>query len=187
MSNYLKFFYCCLDTDSSIDSKIMSIVTRILGEEPSKEMEGKFTIYGATDNSNTIQYRVELTDKDIVMLHSQINKLGVDFNSIFKRDWRHFHVILYKKVVENNDVLLEVEDEATVYEKDDDSWDVYYVVGPLHKYWGTYGEHFIFNVQDSEISTLADIEERFKKWVDEQKEEIAKKQQIDFPRTVLIK
>ncbi|MEW6042196.1 MAG: hypothetical protein AB1633_11815 [Elusimicrobiota bacterium] len=152
-----------------------------MGEEPSEGVEGRFTIYGPIDNSNTIQYRIKLTDEDILMLHSQINKLGVDFNSIFKRDWRHFHIALYKEIINNDDEddSWKLEHEGTACEKEDDSWDVYYVVGHLHKYMGTHGEHFIFNVPNDEINSLEDIKERFKKWVDEQKEKIAKKQQIN--------
>ena len=56
MSKYLKFFECRLDTSNIIDSKIMRIITRILGEEPSEDINGRFEILGVLDNSNTHKY-----------------------------------------------------------------------------------------------------------------------------------
>lgn len=186
MSNYLKFFICRLDKNNLIDSKIMGIITRILGEEPSEGTEARYQILEALDNSNTVIYRIELTDEDISMLYIQINEIGVNFNEKFERDYRHFHINLYKEIIENDDVSLVVEDEGTAREKEDDSWDVYYDEGSLQKYLGTNREHLIFNVLNSEIKNLKDIEEMFKKWVDEQKEKITKKQLVNFPKTIYI-
>ncbi|MEW5953612.1 MAG: hypothetical protein AB1815_07710 [Bacillota bacterium] len=62
MSKYLKFFYCCLDTSNLIDSKIMGIITHILGKEPSEDRDDRFVKLEALDNSNMIPYRIKLTD-----------------------------------------------------------------------------------------------------------------------------
>lgn len=128
-----------------------------------------------------------MTDDDILVLRNQVNNLGVDFNSVFKRDWRHFHITLYKEIIENNEVSLVCEDEGTAREKEDDSWDVYYDYGSLQGYLGKNMQYVIFNLPNSEITGLEDIEGRFKKWVDEQKEKITKKYRINFPGTLLIK
>jgi len=186
MSKYLKFFLCRLDISNLIDSEIMRIITRMLGEEPSEEIDGRFGILGALDNSNTVVYRIELTDEDILMLYNQIDEIGVDFDEKFERDYRHFHITLYKEINKNNDVSLEDEDEGTAREKEDDSWDVYYDEGSLQKYLKTNQEYLIFNVPNNEIGSLEDIEKRFKKWVDEQKEMITKKYLINFPGTILL-
>lgn len=165
MYKHLKFFYYYFDKNNLIDLKIIKIIYNIVGV-PDNELinvEEEFSDKGIKI------YRLKLTGDDIMTLEKELRGIGVDFNSKFRRDWRHFHITFFKENI-NDDMSVEVEDEGTAYEKEDDSWDVYYVEGSLQNYLGATREYFIFNVSNNEIGSLGDIKERFKKWVDEQKE-----------------
>ncbi|GAB6180371.1 hypothetical protein JCM14036_16900 [Desulfotomaculum defluvii] len=182
MSNYLKYYNCYLKINDLIDSEIIEIITRILKEKPSEKVEGRFVKLETIENSCNVQYRIKLTDEEIEKL-----KKRVDFAKKFVREYRHFHITLYKEINKNGDLSIECEDEGTARERKDGSWDLYYDEGSLQNYLEINDEIIILNVPNSDIKSLDDIENRFKSWVDEQKRKIAEKYFINFPPTKLIK
>lgn len=151
------------------ESKVLELLIDILGQPDNDFINACKIINLDSKESNIVGYQVHLTEEIIKVIKNRLGELGVNIGEKFIRDYGHFHITIYKEDVESN-ILLETEDEGIAYEKEDNSWDVYYIEGSLEEYLRVDGEYFIFNISNDEINSLEDIKERFKKWVDEHKE-----------------
>lgn len=162
--NLYKFNF---DRNDPVKSEILKIIIEMLGK-PDNDFINACTLTSFDSNKNEIvAYQVRLTDDNLSDLKRRLNEKGIDFTDEFAKDYRHFHISVDKKIIQGG-YFMEVEDEGIAYERDDCSWDVYYVGGYLERFLGIGREQFIFNISNNEINCLENIKLGFEKWVNDQ-------------------
>ena len=162
-------FKSYFNNEDLIDLRILQIIQEMLGSPEDNEYFNTFTeSINLECEDNVVGYQVRLTEDHLNALRKELVKFGINFDEKFKKDFRHFHITIVNDK-DNNDIFIEIEDEGVAYEKEDSSWDVYYVEGSLGRWLGISGEFFAFNIKNEEINNLEDVETEFKKWVSKQK------------------